>query len=136
MGVPNKLLIIDDNSTILDLLDRFFASKQYQVITTTDGLEGLKVLEEEDIDLVITDIVMPTISGAGIISIIKKKYPDMPVVAMTGWGKYPEELASEMEADLVVGKPLDFSTLEEQVGGLLSKNKNGKPPGYDNGHSA
>ena len=75
MDRPVKLLIIDDNEEILAALYDFFIKEDYDVASAADGLEGLKLLENEKkgFDLVITDIVMPHISGVGVISIIKKK---------------------------------------------------------------
>ena len=69
-----------------------------------NGLDGLKVIETEGagFDLIITDLIMPNISGVGIISIVKEKFPQMPVVAITGWGEHPEALAREANADIVL----------------------------------
>ena len=95
MNNPYRLLIIDDNKEILTALTDFLSKKKYDVVSASDGLDGLKLLETEQqgFDLVITDLVMPNISGVGLISIIKKKFPDLPVIAITGWGEHPEALA-------------------------------------------
>ena len=118
-----KMLIIDDNKDIVDVLYRFFSQK-YKVYTASDGMEGLKLFEteEDEFDIVITDLVMPYISGVGVISIIKKKYPSIPVIAITGWGEHPGALASEAEANVVIDKPFDLSDLDRQVTELLSRN--------------
>ena len=69
-----KMLVIDDSKETVAGLYHFF-SRKYEVVTAEDGLEGLKLFESEDagFDIVITDLVMPYISGVGVISIIKKK---------------------------------------------------------------
>jgi DNA-binding response OmpR family regulator len=122
MDNPYKLLIIDDNKEILAALHDFFSKKHYNVVSASDGLDGLKLLETEKqgFDLVITDLVMPNISGVGLISIIKKKIPDMPVIAITGWGEHPEALAKEAQADRVLEKPFDLSELDTLIRELLS----------------
>ena len=122
MDNPYKLLIIDDNKEILAALHDFFSKKHYDVVSASDGLDGLKLLETEKqgFDLVITDLVMPNISGVGVISIIKKKIPDMPVIAITGWGEHPEALATEAQADRVLEKPFDLSELDTLIRELLS----------------
>jgi len=122
MDNPYKLLIIDDNKEILAALHDFFSKKHYDVVSASDGLDGLKLLETEKqgFDLVITDLVMPNISGVGLISIIKKKFPDMPVIAITGWGEHPEALATEAQADRVLEKPFDLSELDTLIRELLS----------------
>ena len=115
MGKPLKILIIDDNQEIIDILYNFFSRKNYTVSTATNGLDGLKLIEADNIsfDIIITDLVMPNISGAGIISIVKKKYPEMPIIAITGWGEHPESLAEEARADVILEKPFDLKKLEK-----------------------
>ena len=126
MDKPSKLLIIDDNKEILSTLKDFFIMKKYEVFTASDGLEGLKLLgtEEQGFDLVITDLVMPNISGVGLTAIIKKKFPVLPVIAITGWGEHPEALATEAQADQVLEKPFELSELDGVVKDLLSEKKN------------
>ena len=119
---PYKLLVIDDNKEILTALNDFLSKKNYDVVSASDGLDGLKLLETEkqEFDLVITDLIMPNISGVGLISIIKKKFPDIPVIAITGWGEHPEALATEAQADRVLEKPFDLSELDTLIRELLS----------------
>lgn len=126
MGKSLKLLIIDDNQELLAALYQFLSAKKYDVVSASDGLDGLKLIEAEKqgFDLIITDIVMPNISGLAIISIVKKKYPGIPVIAITGWGEYPEKLAVEAQADLVLEKPFDLNELDDLIKDLLSRKKN------------
>ena len=117
-----RLLIIDDSEETVAGLQHFF-SKKYEVLTAGDGMEGLKLFENETegFDLVITDLVMPYISGVGVISIIKKKYSGTPVIAITGWGEHPGALATEAQADIVLEKPIELPELEKVVEDLLAK---------------
>jgi DNA-binding response OmpR family regulator len=126
MGKSLKLLIIDDNQELLAALYQFLSEKKYDVVSASDGLDGLKLLETEKqgFDLIITDIVMPNISGVAIISIVKKKYPGIPVIAITGWGEHPETLAAEAQADLVLEKPFELNDLGDVIKDLLSRKKN------------
>ncbi len=122
MKKQRKLLIVEDNEVILNLFYKFFLKKDYNVLTASDGLDGLKLLESEKsgFDLIITDIVMPQVSGVGLISIVKKKFPDIPIIAITGFGKQPEMLAAEAQADLVLEKPIDLHELEKYIDKLLT----------------
>ena len=122
MNNPYRLLIIDDNKEILTALTDFLSKKKYDVVSASDGLDGLKLIETEQqgFDLIITDLVMPNISGVGLISIIKKKFPDLPVIAITGWGEHPEALATEAQANRVLEKPFDLSELDTLIRELLS----------------
>ncbi|MBW2604050.1 MAG: response regulator [Deltaproteobacteria bacterium] len=122
MNKTFKLLIIDDNKEILDALCEFLSKKKYDITSANNGLEGLKYLEKEEqvFDVVITDLIMPDISGVALISIIKKRFPDTLVIAITGWGEHPEALATEAEADHVMEKPFELSKLERSLKKLLS----------------
>ena len=102
-------------------MTNFFNQKKYEVTSAANGLDGLKHIESEDadFDLIITDLVLPNISGVAIISIVKKRFPDTPVIAITGWGEHPESLAKEAHADYVLEKPFKLPELEQLVKKLL-----------------
>jgi DNA-binding response OmpR family regulator len=120
-----RLLIIDDEEHVLANLCYFLRDKKYDVTTASDGLEGLKLFEndQQGFDLIITDIVMPKLSGMSLISIIKKKSPDTPVIAITGWGEYPEAFATESQADKVLSKPFELSELDKAINELIFSKK-------------
>jgi DNA-binding NtrC family response regulator len=122
MAEKPKILVIDDSKETVAGLQSFFTNK-YRVLTAENGLDGLKQFEDDEngIDLVITDLVMPDISGVGVISIVKKKYPGIPVIAITGWGEHPEALATEADADLVMEKPFELAELDKHVSDMLAK---------------
>ena len=125
MAKPYKLLIIDDNEDILTAFHDFFSKKNYDVVSASDGFDGLKLLEtdKQGVDLVITDLVMPSISGVGVISIIRKKFPDIPVIAITGYGEHPGALATEAQADHVLEKPFELDKLDGLIQDLLTPKK-------------
>ena len=125
MNKPFKLLLIDDDEPILANLSIFLRDKKYDVTSASDGLEGLKLFEKDPkgFDLIITDIVMPKLSGMSLISIIKKKSPNTPIIAITGWGEYPEALALESQADKVFSKPFELSELDKTINELISSKK-------------
>ncbi len=124
MEEKRRILVIDDSKETVAGLQSFFNNK-YQVLTAENGLDGLKHFEDDEdgIDLVITDLVMPDISGVGVISIVKKKYPGIPVIAITGWGEHPEALATEADADLVMEKPFELAELDKHVTEMLARKK-------------
>ena len=121
MAAKRTILIIDDNDEIIAALNDYLFKNGYLVVSASNGLEGLKRLEMEGgrVDLIITDLVMPHISGVGVISIAKKKYPHIPVIAITGWGEYPENLAAEAKADVVIEKPFELGYLDQWLHKLL-----------------
>lgn len=71
MDKPYKLLIIDDEAEILATFNNFFREKKYDVISASNGLDALKLIEseKEGFDLIVTDLVLPNIGGTAIIKI-------------------------------------------------------------------
>ncbi|MBA3012301.1 MAG: response regulator [Proteobacteria bacterium] len=129
MADPTRLLIVDDNEDILSTFYEFFNSMGYEVKTAVDGFVALKLLRDKSLffDCLITDLVMPNISGVGLISIVKKEFSHLKIVAITGYGDHPGALASEAQADVVLFKPIDLFKIEDTVASLLSNdNKNPK----------
>jgi DNA-binding response OmpR family regulator len=116
-----RILLIDDNQEILAGLLNFLSSKGYEVVTAIDGLEGMKIIDADrnGFDLVITDVVMPYVSGVGLIAVMKQKRPETPVIAITGMGEHPEGLAREARADVVLIKPFELKDLIKHIEDLL-----------------
>ncbi len=117
-----RVLIIDDTEEVLSALCKYFNEQGYEVVSADNGLDALKLIEEDipGFDLVITDLVLPNVSGVAVISIVKKKFPRVPVIAITGWGEHPEALAREAQADLVLEKPFKLPDLEKAARNLIA----------------
>ena len=115
------ILIIEDDLDVLSAFVKHFRYLGYEVLIATDGMDGLKKIDAGGYDLVITDIVMPFVSGVGVVTTLKEKRPDIPVIAITGYGKEPEAAAMEKKADLVLAKPIKMSELMEHVKSLLKE---------------
>jgi len=98
-----------------------FLDQNYMVHTAFNGLDALKVFEQNktELDLVITDLVMPDIGGVALISMIKADSPKTPIIAITGWGHHPSALATEAMADTVLSKPFELEELDRSISTLL-----------------
>lgn len=122
MRERKRILIIEDNESVAKSFDHFFRWKNYEVVTAPDGLEGLQELSrlEGDVDLILTDLIMPNISGIGLSSIAKKKYPNIPIIAITGCGRHAVGLAEETPVDMVLEKPIALEALEKAVNSVIS----------------
>ena len=114
------ILVIEDDTEVLSVIIKYLTQLGYKVMTATDGMDGLKKLDSGGFDLVITDIVMPYVSGVGVVTALKKKKPHIPVISITGYGKEPEAAAVEKKADLVLAKPVRMSVLKDYIEELLS----------------
>ena len=123
---PKKktILVIEDDPDVLATVIKQLQYMGFEIITASDGMEGMKKLEAGGYDLVITDIVMPYISGVGVVTTLKEKMPHIPVIAMTGYGKEPEAAAMEKKADIVLAKPIKLSALKDHIDKLLASKNN------------
>jgi DNA-binding response OmpR family regulator len=130
MELKHRILIIDDSKEIVAALKSFFERK-YQILTAYNGFDGLQAFEqyENSVDLVITDLYMPELSGFGVISILKKKYPKVPIIAITGWSDDLEAARTKLFADQVFAKPFEISDLDKSVSNLLTNRGSVSCPG-------
>ena len=117
------ILVIEDDVNVLSVIVKHLEHAGYHVMTATDGLEGLKQLKLGGYDLVLTDIVMPYVSGTGVVTALKESNPTIPVIAMTGYGQEPETVAIERKADLVLSKPVKMSHLKKHILKLLNPSR-------------
>lgn len=115
------ILVIEDDPDVLSILAKHLEHVGYEVKTASDGLEGLKALDSIGYDLIITDVVMPFVSGLGVVSTIKAKSPHIPVIVITGYGAEPESIAIEQKADLVLAKPIKAADLISHIKELLER---------------
>ncbi len=121
MDTKFKILVVDDEESILITLEEFLRLKEYDVVRVEDGQKAIALLHSENgkFDLVITDIKMRGVSGIAVTQWTKKHYPDTPVIIITGFLAQYEALAMESKPDLVLEKPFDLFTLEAAVRDLL-----------------
>ena len=112
-----NLLIVDDEQEIREMLARHFAFEGYNILQAEDGLEALEVLNNQKVDLVISDIVMPRMSGVELLEVIHKEFPMIRVNMITGYVTQSHLLqCMQNHADNVVYKPLeDLQELEDSV---------------------
>jgi DNA-binding NtrC family response regulator len=78
------LLIIDDETELTDSLKRIFERRNMEVYTAASGQKGLGILEEKPVDVVILDIKMPGMDGMEVLELIKRDYPNVQVIILTG----------------------------------------------------
>ncbi|MCA1905011.1 MAG: sigma-54 dependent transcriptional regulator [Desulfarculus sp.] len=81
-----RILVVDDEKNYLVVLDALLSEAGYDVLTAAGGTRALAVLEEEEPDLLITDMRMPRLSGLELMAQVKQMHPDLPVIVMTAFG--------------------------------------------------
>jgi len=122
MAKTHRILIIDDSKETVAGL-KAYLGKKYYVLTAHNGRDGIQKFGKNKmrINLVITDIVMPDVSGLALISMIKKSSPETPVIAITGWGYHHRSLETEAKTDMVLDKPFEMEELDQAIEKLLSE---------------
>ena len=86
MNKTIKIIVIDDEKAIRDGCHRVLTGKGYEVITAENGQIALDILAKELIDIILLDLKMPIIGGEKVLEIAREKYPDIPVIIITGHG--------------------------------------------------
>lgn len=84
-SAPMNLLFVDDEANILKALKRLFRSAEYQIFTAESGAEGLEILSQNPIDLVISDMRMPQMDGAEFLTKAAERWPDTLRILLTGY---------------------------------------------------
>jgi DNA-binding NtrC family response regulator len=110
--MKSTILIVDDERNIREGLAEAFAMEGYEALTASDGQEAIAVLEERYIDLVITDLKMPKVSGMELLQHVKRRWENIPVIIITAHGDITEAVAAMQYGALeFVTKPLDLEHL-------------------------
>lgn len=111
-----RLLAIDDQTVILDLITAMCQSLDYEVVTAQSGAAGLELAEQQDFDIILADLAMPGASGLDVARRLKEIAPGVPVILVTGWEVtiQPEQLRAVGIID-VLHKPFRIEQLTEIV---------------------
>ncbi len=119
-----RIIVIDDDSQFLSMIEEMLNNEGHEVISAIDGNIGMNLFREKGSDLIITDLLMLEKNGVAIIKEVKKDFPDIKVIAMSGGGRIgPEKylsLAKESGADMTLEKPFEKAELIKGVEELLS----------------
>ena len=118
-----KLLVVDDDPNICDILKTHFEKEGYDVITAGDGVEGVTAFKVGSPDLVLLDIMLPKMDGQQVLTEIRKE-SSKPVIMVTAKGEvFDKVLGLEMGADDFVVKPFDLKELSARVKAVLRRSQ-------------
>jgi CheY-like chemotaxis protein len=114
---PLRILAVEDEPEVLDVLRAMLSTAGHTVFTAASGREALELFEHEAVDLVLTDLGMPGMTGLALAAEIKRRRT-IPVLLLTGWA---DELdaATAPSVDLVVAKPFTRERLFEALARTL-----------------
>jgi len=118
--MTHNVLVVDDEPKLCDLLASALSQNGITVFTAGNGLHALKVLEAEDIDLVISDWRMPSMDGPQLLAEIKSRFPQLPVIVMTAYSTVKNAVQSMRNGAFdYIAKPFDIDELDITVSKAL-----------------
>lgn len=122
----NKILVVDDEKPISDIIKFNLEKEGYEVVTAFDGEEALEKVESEEPDLIVLDVMLPKIDGLEVVREVRKNY-DMPVIMVTAKEtEIDKVLGLELGADDYVTKPFSNRELVARVKANLRRQKGNK----------
>jgi len=111
------VLCVDDEKIGLRVRKIMLESCGFKVLTASDGAEGLKVFEENEVDVVVLDYFMPELNGGEVASEMRRRRPGVPIVFLSAYFSLPPEALEVADAFLTKGDPPDV--LIEKIQNLL-----------------
>ena len=116
-----KILIVDDESGIVDEVKDFFTEEGFEVHTADSGGDGIVMVEKIKPDILILDMKLPDISGIEVLKVSKEKSPHTKVIVVTGYVEQSLiDKAEELGRDSFLQKPFDLTFLVDEVNRLLT----------------
>ncbi len=94
-----QVLVVDDDASVRDTVARLLMSAGYDVVAAEDGLEALLHLNKVIPDVIVSDLNMPGMSGFDLLSVVRRCFPGIVIVAMSGAYSNSDELPAEVVAD-------------------------------------
>ena len=125
----SKILLVEDDVLVRDMLTQMLERASHQVICAANGEEATAILQNETPDIMVTDIIMPKKSGITLISEVKNRHPKLEIIAISGGGRLDPtgylDLSESLGASVSFEKPIDNTALLMAID-LLLHGKSGK----------
>jgi signal transduction histidine kinase/CheY-like chemotaxis protein len=119
-----RVLVVDDEAPIREIFHEVLTSETHTVLVAESGEEALKILSQEPLDLVFTDLSMPGMSGWEVSMRIHQLYPDLPIVLTSGWGAdFNLERLRAHGVSYVLAKPVPFLSITALVHHVAQGNR-------------
>lgn len=118
-----KILVVEDDIKINELIIEFLKSEGYEVDSSFDGLSGYSKFKEDNYDLVILDIMMTKLDGYGLCNLIREE-SDVPIIFLTALSEAEDEIKGfDAMADDYITKPFSFNVLIKRVEAVLRRSE-------------
>lgn len=116
-----KILIVEDDSDIQELLENHLIGAGYSVVSASDGVEALSHFSQHAIDLVLLDIMLPKIDGYGVCELIRKQ-SQVPIVMLTALDSETDQIKGlDLQIDDYITKPFSMPILKRKIAAILRR---------------
>lgn len=117
-----KILVVEDDNQIQELIVEFLSSQDYDVDVANDGVEGYEKFKENKYDLVILDVMMPRLDGYALCKMIRNLDKEVSIIFLTALGDEESEIKGfDLKADDYISKPFSFNILIKRVEAVLRR---------------
>ena len=117
-----KILVVEDDNQIQELIVEFLSSQDYDVDVANDGVEGYEKFKENKYDLVILDVMMPRLDGHALCKMIRNLDKEVSIIFLTALGDEESEIKGfDLKADDYISKPFSFNILIKRVEAVLRR---------------
>jgi len=131
--MPTRILVVDDEPAVTDLLAYNLRAANYEVLVATDGGEGLKLARQANPDLILLDLMLPVVDGLDVCRELRKT-SGVPVIMITARGEESDRVVGlELGADDYVCKPFSMRELLARIRAVLRRQRpddNDQPPSH------
>jgi CheY-like chemotaxis protein len=119
------VLVVDDEEVVRDLVSRMLRRAGYHVLCAVHGGDGLRRLRAEEVDVLITDMLMPEMNGIELIEAVRQERPDVKVIAVSGVDSRVRHLHTAMQrgADAMLLKPVARADLVQTVEQVIAERR-------------
>lgn len=119
---PLRVLVIEDEPTIIEFLRVGMTYEHYEVEVAEDGSSGLALAQQRDFDLIILDVMLPRLDGFDVCRRLRESGYDVPIVMLTARKEVPDRVAGlNLGADDYLTKPFSFDELLARIGAVLRR---------------
>ncbi|WP_230293833.1 response regulator [Croceicoccus sp. Ery5] len=133
-GGTGRILLVEDEDTVRAVAERALVRQGYTVTTANDGEEGLQIVQNGgEFDLVISDVVMPTMDGPAMAREIRKLKPDLPVLFMSGYAEEQLRRQIDFAGMHFLPKPFSVAQIGKKTGAILGERAAGAKPAENGG---
>src|SRR6185295_12289956 len=119
------ILVVDDEDALRRVLVKKLQSEGYSIVEARDGADAIRLLEDQPIDVVVSDIAMPDVGGVELLQLVRQQKPDVPVLLMTGAPQLDSAVqAVEHGAFAYLVKPFTLEKLATSVARAVKEHRN------------